>query len=187
MFMKKFFFGVFISLFFISCNEKAEDKPTTETIAPTTTETKKAATEVLDISEADGVKAGFAALANRDVTTMTANYDDNVAYRWSSGDSAIGKKAVTDYWNGRLKLIDSINFSDVILLPIRINESQNPKYAVVGKWVLAWNFSHVKYKNGKWLHVWVHTDYHYNDAGKVDVVIQYIDRHPIMEATKGMK
>lgn len=184
--MKKFLFGVFISVFFISCAEKADESSTTETAA-STTETKKAApTEVLDISEADGIKAGFSALANRDVNAMTDNYDDNVVYRWSGGDSAIGKKAVADYWNGRLKLIDSLNFSEVILLPIKINESQSPQYAVVGKWVLAWNFTHVKYKNGKWLHFWVHTDYHYNDAGKVDRVIQYIDRHPIMEATKGM-
>ena len=34
---------------------------------------------------------------------------------------------------------------------------------------------------------WTHADYHYNDAGKVDVAIQYIDFHPIREATKGMK
>jgi hypothetical protein len=110
-----------------------------------------------------------------------------VAYRWSNLDSVMGKEAVIDYWNGRLKLIDSLSFSDVILLPIRVNESQSPKYARLGKWVFAWNFSHVKYKNGKWLHFWVHTDYHYNDAGKVDVVMQYIDRQPIMMATKGMK
>jgi len=186
MFMKKFLFGVFISVFFISCTEKAEEKPSTETSA-TTTETKKAATEVLDLSEADGVKAGFASLASRDVNAMAANYDDNIAYRWSGGDSAIGKKAVMDYWNARLKLIDSLSFSEVIVLPIKINESQSPQYATLGKWVLAWNFTHVKYKNGKWLHFWVHTDYHYNDAGKVDAVVQYMDRHPIMEATKGMK
>ena len=185
--MKKFLFGVLTSMIFISCADKAEEKPATiEATASTSTEAKKAATDLLDLSEADGVKAGIAALANRDVNAMTANYDDNVVSRWSGGDSVMGKKAVMDYWNGRLNVIDSLSFSDVVLLPIRINESQNPKYALVGKWVLAWNFTHVKYKNGKWLHFWVHTDYHYNDAGKVDVVIQYIDRHPIMEATKGM-
>lgn len=186
--MKKLLFGVFISAFIISCNdEKKEEKPAaTEPTA--TSETKKpAATEILDLSEADGIKAGFAALAKGDVDAMTAGYDDNVRYLWSGGDSAIGKKAVMDYWNGRLKLIDSLNFSEVILLPIKINESQSPKYATVGKWVLAWNFSHVKYKNGKTLHFWVHTDYHYNDAGKVDAVVQYIDRAPINAATMGMK
>jgi hypothetical protein len=44
----------------------------------------------------------------------------------------------------------------------------------------------VKYKNGKTISFWTHADYHYNDAGKVDVGIQYIDRNQILEATKGM-
>lgn len=185
--MKKLLLGVFISAFIISCNdEKKEEKPAaTEPAA--TTDAKKPATEILDLSEADGVKAGFAALSKGDVDAMTASYDDNIKYRWSAGDSAIGKQAVIDYWKGRLKLIDSLNFSEVILLPIKINESQSPQYATVGKWVLAWNLSHVKYKNGKTLHFWVHTDYHYNDAGKVDAVVQYIDRAPINAATMGMK
>jgi hypothetical protein len=117
---------------------------------------------------------------------MTANYDDNARFLWSGGDSAVGKAAIMDYWKGRWKLIDSLNFSDIILLPVKINESQSPQYATPGKWVLAWTFSHVKYKNGKTLHFWVHTDYHYNDAGKIDATIQYIDRQPIVEATKDL-
>lgn len=183
--MKKILFGVFVSTIFISCAEKAEEKPREETAAATT-ESKKAASEILDISEADGVKAGTAALANKDINGMTASYDDNIIYRWSGGDSAVGKQAVIDYWNGRMKLIDSLSFSDNVLLAVKVNEPQS-KYDHVGKWVLAWNFTHVKYKNGKWLHFGVHTVYHYNDAGKVDEVTQYIDRQPIAEATKDMK
>ena len=183
--MKKLLFGVFISALLIACGDK-KDESTTATEPTAATEQKKAPTEVLALSEADEVKAGFAALSKGDIDGMTASYGDNVRYLWSGGDSAVGKQAVKDYWTGRWKLIDSLNFSDVIVLPIRINESQNPQYALVGKWVLAWNFSHVKYKNGKTLHFWVHTDFHYNDAGKVDQVIQYIDRHPIMEATKDL-
>jgi hypothetical protein len=184
--MKKFLFGVFISVFFISCNDKAEEKTTSETSAPTT-ETKKPATEILDLSEADGVKAGLAAFTKGDVDGMTAGFDDNVRYYFSGGDSLIGKQAVKDYYNGRWKLIDSLMYSEQIYLPIRINESQSPQYATVGKWILTWGFAHVKYKNNKRLSFWVHTDYYYNDAGKVATVVQYLDRHPIMEATKGMK
>jgi len=183
--MKKFLFGAFISVFFISCNDKAEEKTTSETAAPTT-ETKKPATEILDLSEADGVKAGSAAFIKGDIDGMTANFDDNVKYYFSGGDSLIGKQKVKDYYTGRWKLIDSVMYSETVLLPIKINESQSPQYATLGKWVLSWNLAHVKYKNGKWLHFWIHTDYHYNDAGKVNTVVQYIDRHPIMEATKGM-
>src|SRR5262249_2516403 len=104
----------------------------------------------------------------------------------SSGDSLIGKQAVKDYFNGRWKIIDSAMYSENIYLPIKINESQSPKYATVGKWVLSWAFTHVKYKNGKWLHFWIHTDYHYNDAGKINTIVQYIDRRPIWDATKDL-
>ena len=183
--MKNFLFGVFISVFFISCNEKAEEKTASDT-STGTTETKKPATEVLDLSEADGVKAGSAAFLKGDIDGMTAGFDDNIRYFFSGGDSLIGKQKVKDYYTGRWKLIDSVTYSETILLPIKINESQSPQYATLGKWVLTWNFAHVKYKNGKWIHFWIHTDYHYDDAGKVNTVVQYIDRHPIMEATKGM-
>jgi hypothetical protein len=186
--MKKFLFGALISTIFISCADKAEEKPvTTEASAPTTTETKKAATEVLDLSEADGIKAGLTAFTKGDIDGMTANFDDNVRYFFSGGDSLIGKQKVKDYYTGRWKLIDSVMYSENVVLPIRINESQSPKYATPGKWVLNWSFAHVKYKNGKWLHFWIHTDYYFNDAGKVATVVQYIDFHPIREATKGMK
>jgi len=183
--MKKILPGVILSsfLFLFSCNN--EEK--TEATSPATADTgKKPATEVLDLSEADQVKSGFAALSKGDVDAMTANYDDNAKYFWSSGDSVVGKQAIKDYWNGRWKLIDSLTFSETIVLPIRLNESQSPQYAPTGKWVLAWTFSHVKYKNGKKLNFWVHTDYYYNDAGKIANVIQYIDRHPIAEATKDL-
>ena len=183
--MKKFILGVLISTLFFSCKDKAEEKPAATEATMSSAETKKAYTEVLDISEADVVKTGSQALANKDVAGMTANYADDVRYLWSGGDSAIGKKAVVDYWNGRMNIIDSINFSETILLPVRINESQS-QYAATGKWVLAWNLSHVKYKNGKTIHFWVHTDYHFNDAGKINTVVQYIDRAPIMAATKGL-
>ena len=184
--MKKFILGVLISALFFSCKDKAEEKPAPTEATLASADTKKPPTEVLDISEADVVKAGSQALANKDVAGMTANYADDVRYLWSGGDSAIGKKAVMDYWTGRMNIIDSINFLETILLPIRINESQSPKYATTGKWVLAWNLSHVKYKNGKTIYFWVHTDYHFNDEGKINTVVQYIDRAPIMAATKGL-
>ena len=186
--MKKIFFGVIVSALLIACNNEkpAEEAASTSSDAKSASGDKKPATEVLDISEADGVKAGFAAFTKKDVEGMTANYDDNIRYHFSGGDSLVGKQATKDYWTGRMNIIDSINYSEQIVLPIKINKSQSPKYEVVGKWVLAWNFTHVKYKNGKTLHFWVHTDFHYNDAGKVDIVVQYVDRHPIFEATKDL-
>ena len=99
----------------------------------------------------------------------------------------MGKQAIKEYWTNRWKLIESLAFPEVIVLPVKINETQSPRYAPNGKWVFAWTLSQVKYKNGKTVTFWAHTDYHYNDAGKVVSVNQFIDRHPIMEATKGMK
>ena len=184
--MKKIFLGFLVSAFLIACNnEKEDDKTTTDGTNTSTTVDKKTADEMLDMSEGDGVKNSLMALAKGDIEGMSANYDDNIRFVWSSGDSLVGKKAVEDYYKGRWKLIDSITFSDMIILPIRVNVQQS-EFAPLGKWVLSWNFSHVKYKNGKKLDFWVHNVAHYNDAGKVDFMGQYIDRHPIMEATKDM-
>ncbi len=185
-FMKKILLGVFISAFMISCsNEKKEDKAASNT-GTTVGSEKKPASEMLDLSEGDAVKSSMTAFSKADIEGMTALYDDNVRFLWSSGDSLIGKQAVKDYYTGRWKLIDSLNFSEQIVLPVKVNEMQTATNPAPGKWVLHWGFVHVKYKNGKKLNFWVHNDYHYNDAGKVDVAIQYIDRHPIMEATKGL-
>lgn len=183
--MKKILLGVFISAFMIACNnEKKEEAKPTES---TTAEKSAAATtdELLPMSEGDGVKAALMAFSKGDIDAMTANYDDNIRYTWSSGDSLIGKQAVKDYYAGRWKIIDSLNFSDHIILPIKVNVQQSA-FAPTGKWVLGWSFAHVKYKNGKKIDFWVHNVYHYNDAGKVDFAGQYLDRHPIMEATKGL-
>jgi hypothetical protein len=40
----------------------------------------------------------------------------------------------------------------------------------------------VKYKTGKKLMFWVHTDYHFDANDKIDRAIQYIDMAPIKEA-----
>ncbi len=172
----------------IACNnEKKDDGKKTEeasTSATTTTETKKAATELLDLSAADGVKKSFAAFAKGDVAGMVADYDDKVRYEWSGGDTLVGKQAVQDYYSGRWKLIQSIKFSNEIVLPIMANESQVPGVVPTGKWVLYWVMADVTYKNGKNIKFWMHNANHYNEAGKIDQVGQYIDRHPIIEATK---
>ena len=183
--MSKILLGVLLSTFLYACgNEKGET--TTATNSNTAdSSTKKSSSEILDMSEADGVKAGLIAFSKGDIEGMTANYDDNVRQIWSSGDSLVGKKAVIDYYKTRWGLIDSLSFSDHVVLPIRMSEQQS-EYAPTGKWVLHWAFAHVKYKNGKKLDFWVHNANHYNDAGKIDIVGQYLDRHPLIEATKDL-
>jgi len=186
--MRNFLPGVVISLFLLSCNNAKDDEvaKTADATTETTATEKKPAMEVLDLSTADAVKQSFEAFTKGDIDAMAANFDDNVRYAWSSGDSLVGKKAVVDYYKGRWKVIDSATVSETIVVPLMANESQS-KYAPTGKWVLYWGLWTVKYKNGKKINFWMHNVNHFNDAGKVDYVGQYLDRHQIMEATKGMK
>lgn len=181
--MKKILFGVFISAFIIGCsNEKAEEN-SSATAATSSSETKKGGDELLAMSEGDWARAGLTAFSKGDIEGMTANYEDTVFHLWSSGDSLRGKKAVQDYYKGRWALIDSLNFSDHIILPVNMAVQQSA-FAPTGKWTLTWSFAHVKYKNGKKLDFWIHNAYHHASSGKIDFVGQYLDRHPIMEATK---
>lgn len=187
--MKKIIFGVFITAFLFACNdEKKDDKKTDETTSTTKMADgdKKPASELLDVSAGDGLKNSFMAFSKGDIDGMTAEYDDNIRYTWSGGDSLIGKQAVKDYYAGRWKLIESLTFSNHIVLPVQINESQAPEVAPPGKWVLHWAQAEVTYKNSKKITFWSHTVNHYNDAGKIDFVGMYMDRLPIMEATKDL-
>ncbi len=182
--MKKILLGVFLAAFLFACNnEKTESTGTTDATAATTE--VQTGDEILPMSEADGVKTSFAAFSKGDIDGMTANYDENIRFYWSGGDSLIGKKAVHDYYTGRWNLIETLEFAQHVVLPVKVNVSQAPGHTT-GKWVLHWGNVNVKYKNGKKISFWVHNDYHYNDAGKIDVSIQYIDRQPLLEATKGM-
>ena len=182
--MKKILLGVFISVFLLACNnEKKESNASTDESTTVSDSDKKNADELLDISEGDVVKNSVIAFSKGDVEAMAANYADTILYLWSGGDSLRGKKAVQDYYRGRWKLIDSLNYSEHIVLPVKVGVQQS-LYAPTGKWVLLWSFAHVKYKNGKKIDFWVHNVNHFNDAGKIDFIGQYLDRHPIMEASK---
>ena len=184
--MKKFLFGVFISAFLLGCSNEKKEEATASTEPTTAPEPPKAGDEILDMSETEGVKKGLLAFSKGDIEGMTADYADTVFHLWSSLDSLRGKKAVQDYYKSRWALIDSLNFSEHILLPLKANVRQSMS-TPIGKWILAWSFAHVKYKNGKKLDFWVHNVYHYNDANKIDIVGQYLDREPITKATKGKK
>ena len=111
-----------------------------------------------------------------------SNYADNAKYRWSSGDSLSGKAEISKYWTDRRKnVIDSISFTNQVWLPIKVNTPQaGPD--VPGVWLLSWYMVNAKYKNGKRLVFWVHTDHHYDANDKIDQTIQYIDRAPIVAA-----
>lgn len=183
--MKKVLKFAVICLVFMSCNNEKKEAATEPAAEPAVAETpqKPAPAAILDMSLTEPVKQSLIAFTTGDIDGMTANYADNVRYGWSNGDSLIGKQAVKDYYTKRRALIDSISYSDYIFLPVQVNEAQSA-YAPTGTWILYWTFAHVKYKNGKKLNFWLHQVNHYNDAGKIDIASQYIDRGQIMAASK---
>lgn len=181
--MKKFFSAIIIAALFTACNSE-EKKAETAAATESKTDDGKAPVEILnDSNMVAGAMAAFAAFEKKDIEGYTANMDDNVMFRWSGGDSLAGKAAVKTYYSGRYNIIDTIKFSDHIWLPLMANTSPNGVVSA-GKWLLSWYKVDVKYKNGKAITFWAHNTQHFNDAGKIDQFNQYIDRHPIMEATK---
>lgn len=105
-------------------------------------------------------------------------------YRWNNGDSLAGKKAIVDYWKARRSnVIKTIDFTDDIWLAVKVNTPAN-RYQAPGNWVLGWFRTTAKYVTDKSMVQWIHTDYHINDDGKIDLCIQYVDREPINAAAK---
>jgi hypothetical protein len=160
---------------FACAQPKAEEQPE----PPTPKEPD--AVEIVDISLSDPCKAGLAALSSGDVDAFVSAFADNAQYRFNSGDSIVGKEAITKYWKDRrANVIDKISFSGDIWLAVTVN---TPAPGVLpGKWVFGWFKTDASYKKGKSMTQWIHTDYHFNAAGKIDLVIQYLDRLPIMQA-----
>src|SRR5215470_17564440 len=180
--MKKtliFFSGCMIML---ACNNQQKTDAGTKAAATTDSATTKPQSEFADAKYTEMGKQMLAQFEGGDVDAWSNNFADNAVYRWSSGDSLAGKKAIADYWkNRRGTVIDSIKFSNDIWLPLKVNTPQKGP-DMPGVWLLSWYQVNVKYKNGQKLQFWVHNDFHYNENDKVDVAVQYLDRAPINAA-----
>ena len=176
-----------LATFLFACNNEKKDEAGASADTKSSASTAKPPVElIMDSSLIASTKATMAAFENKDVNGYTANMDDNIKFRWSGGDSLVGKQAVKDYYTGRFNIIDTIKFSNPIFLPIMANVSPNGGVTAAGKWMLSWYQVNVKYKNSKRIGFWIHHAQHYNNAGKIDEMAQYIDRAPIMEATKDL-
>jgi hypothetical protein len=184
--MKKVFLFAAGCLLMISCNNKASDQAASKDSSATmATEAKTPpAAEFADQKYTDMGKKGEAQMESGDIDGWVSQYSDSVRYYWSGGDSLIGKAALAKYWKDRRSnVIDSIKFSNEIWLPIKVNAPQSPAQRP-GTWLLAWAQVNVKYKTGKKLMLWHHIAYHFDNNDKVDQAIQFIDRAPIIAATK---
>lgn len=138
--------------------------------------------EIADPSTADICKAGLVALASGDVDGFTNAFADQAMWRYNSGDSIVGKEAITKYWKDRrANVIDRIAFSKEFWLAVNVNTPPND-VVLPGKWVFGWFKTDVTYKGGKTMTQWIHNDYHLNSEGKIDLVIQYLDRLSVAQA-----
>jgi hypothetical protein len=186
--MKKIFILAAGCLVLYSCNNDSKsDAKTTDSTTVSQADKKMPPSEFADQKYADWGKAMIASMSSGDMDGFLSKYADNAVYQWSAGDSLAGKDAISKYWKDRRSnVIDSISFSNDIWLPLKINTPQSPGHDVPGIWLLSWYQVNVKYKNGKKLVFWTHTDHHFNSADMIDRSIQYIDRAPI-NAALGMK
>jgi ketosteroid isomerase-like protein len=176
--MKKIFLFVLCASVFISCKKKEITEMRAEA-ALTDTVTKPA--EFADPKYAEMGKKGLADLEKGNMDSWMNMYADSAVYVWNSGDSLVGKAAIASYWKQRrANVIESIAFKDAIWLPIKVNKPQSVE--AKGVWLLAWYKTTAKYRKGKEMTQWIHTDYHFDGNDKVDRVIQYVDKAAINAA-----
>lgn len=183
--MKKLLSWVAGCCILLSCNNNKPTETNIKSSKDTVPGTSSRDTRQAEFADARYVEMGKKTLglfAAGDIDGWMKDFADTAMFRWSSGDSLAGKAAITRYWKERrAKMIDSIQTSNDIWLPIKVNTPQQG-HDIPGVWLLNWHQVNVKYKNGKRLMFWVHTDMHYNSDDKIDQIIQYIDRAPINKA-----
>jgi len=137
--------------------------------------------EFADRRYADTVLYYQQLFAEGDMIAWAEQFADSAVFIWSSGDSLVGKPAIYDYYAERRgAYIESLRFTDHIYLPVRVHTPQSIE--APGIWVLSWYRMDAVYKSGETVSQWIHNDLHFNDDGKVDRVVQFIDRGVIPSA-----
>ena len=170
-----------MTLFLAACNDSKPVEETAQQVAADSTAATMPPAEFADPALGAIVKTGLDHFSKGDVAAWMASFADNAVYAWNNGDSLAGKEAISEFWTKRrTEVIDSITFTNAIFLPIKVNTPQSVE--APGNWVLTWYKIHAKYKTGKYMDQWSHTDSHFNAEGKIDRVIQYIDFVPIQAA-----
>ena len=182
--MKKTIALALATIFFTACSSPTTEEKTTATVdSAAATPAKTQPAEFADPKYSGIGKSGIAALASGNIDSWMTSFADNAVYLWNNGDSLTGKAAITAYWKKRRgEVIDSMSITNDIWLPIKVNQPQSVEQT--GNWLLGWYFVKVKYKTGKGMAQWIHTDMHFDASDKIDRVIQYLDRAPINAATK---
>jgi hypothetical protein len=182
--MKKAIALALVTIFFTACSSPTTEEKTTATVdSAAATPAKTQPAEFADPKYSGIGKSGIAALASGNIDSWMTSFADNAVYLWNNMDSLAGKAAITAYWKKRRgEVIDSMSITNDIWLPIKVNQPQSVEQT--GNWLLGWYFVKVKYKTGKSMSQWIHTDMHFDANDKIDRVIQYLDRAPINAASK---
>lgn len=180
--MGKLFMAILVPALLVACKNKNEASTSKEPMVKSTTAEKVKGYEFADEKYMQWGKQRMQEFERGDIGAWASQFADNAVFLWSSGDSLAGRKAIIDYWTDRRnKVIQSLQFTNDIWLPVRVIQPQKGP-DLPGTWLLSWYQVNAKYKNGKSLSFWVHIDMHYNDRDQVDRTIQYIDRAPINAA-----
>lgn len=179
--MKNVFYALVSSAVLLSCQPKQQQEDQAAAVAEVKEDTPKPVELIFDQKYVDIGKAGNAALASGDVAGWMNGFADNARYDWSSGDSLVGKQKIMEYWTDRRsKVIDKLAFKSSIWLTLKVNQPQGREEP--GVWLISWSQIESTYKNGATVKMWTHIDIHFDANDKIDHLIQYIDRAPIMAA-----
>lgn len=172
-----------VVIFLISCQTDVSTKVTTDgDMKPDSTVATTSPAEFADQKYASVVRNALGSLSSGDIPAFTSSFADNAVYAWNYGDSLAGKQAITEYWTKRrADVIETLEFSDMITLPLKVNTPQSVERT--GVWVLTWHQTDAKYKpTGKSMTQWIHSTIHFDANDKIDRWIQYVDRQLIAEA-----
>lgn len=178
--MKQSFAAVLLAILFFACGNEQPADVKTDTPPAEAAATPPPA-EFADAKYAAIGKSGLASLSSGDIDGWMTSFADNAVYVWNNGDSLVGKPAITEYWKKRrTESIETISFTNEIWVPLKVNQPQSLEQP--GVWLLGWYQTTAKYKTGKSMTQWIHTDSHFDANDKIDRVIQYLDRVPINAA-----
>lgn len=176
-------------LLILACNNQQKTDVDTKAASATadSSSAKLHQVEFADTKYTDIGKAALGQFENGSIDEWSKVFADNAVWTWSAGDSLAGKEKIVAFWKTRRSgEIDSVKFTNDIWLPIKVNTPQKGP-DLPGVWLLSWYQAGVKYKQGKKLSFWVHTDFHFDSNDKIDRVIEYIDRAPLNAAKAAMK
>ena len=175
--MKKLLLFAFVSAVIFACTSPQTEEKKPEDTAPVA----PPPVEFADQKYMEVGKKMLNAFQSGNMDAWMAVYADNAVYQWNNGDSLANKAAIDEHWRKRrLETVDTIIFSNAIFLPVKVNQPQSVE--APGVWLLTWYQIDVTYHTGKKVVQWIHTDYHFDAADKIDRAIQYVDMAPIKAA-----